>query len=99
MYVYEKDVEDNRVVLSDNQALFSKELTANDFNWVSIERPDEPIRANVRIRYSHREAPATIYPTEDGIKVIFDEPQRGITKGQSAVLYDGEVLLGGGVIV
>ena len=99
MYVYEKDVDNNRVILSDNESLFSNELVAENVNWVSIEKPDEPIRAKVRIRYSHREAPATVYPKGDSVRVVFDEPQRGITKGQSAVIYDGDILLAGGVII
>lgn len=103
MYVVKLDMERNEVVLDDNDALFKTELTAGPFNWVSIENPGEPFRALGRIRYRHKEAPCTVTPNEDGtISVLFDEPQRAITAGQSLVLYDEKTatyVLGGGVIL
>lgn len=102
MYVYKLNMERNEVVLADNEDLFSSELTADNFNWVSIENPDKPFRALGRIRYRHKEAPCTVTPHEDGsVSVVFDEPQRAITAGQSLVLYDIEsdqYVLGGGII-
>ena len=102
MYVYKLDIERNEVVLADNDDLFTAELTANNFNWVSIANPSTPFRALGRIRYRHKEAPCTVTPHEDGsVSVIFDEPQRAITAGQSLVLYDIETdsyVLGGGII-
>ena len=100
MYVKEKDLKDNKVVLCLNDELFSKELYANDFNWVSIEEPKEEIRCKARIRYNQKEQPATAKVMEDGkVKVTFDESQRAICKGQAVVLYDGDVVLGGGTIL
>lgn len=100
MYVKEKDLKDNKVVLCLNDELFSKELYANDFNWVSIEEPKEEIRCKARIRYNQKEQPATAKAMEDGkVKVTFDESQRAICKGQAVVLYDGDVVLGGGTIL
>ena len=102
MYVYKLNMERNEVVLADNEDLFSTELTADNFNWVSIENPGKPFRALGRIRYRHKEAPCTVMPQEDGsVSVVFDEPQRAITAGQSIVLYDiasGQYVLGGGII-
>ena len=102
MYVYKLDMERNEVVLSDNADLFSTELTADNFNWVSIGNPGTPFRALGRIRYRHKEAPCTVTPHEDGsVSVVFDEPQRAITAGQSLVLYDiasDQYVLGGGMI-
>ena len=70
---------------------------ANDVNWLSVERPDKPIRVQARVRYNQKEQPATLYPLESGnIKVVFDKPQRAITPGQALVCYDEELLLGGG---
>lgn len=103
MYVYRLNTEKNEVVLADDKDLFSNELTAEEFNWVSIARPDTPFRALARIRYRHKEAPCTVTPCDDDtVKVVFDEAQRAITAGQSVVLYDMEsdqYVLGGGKIV
>ena len=99
-YVLSLDTESNRVILGDNEELFTRVLTAEDFNWVSTEMPSGSIRASARIRYRHREAPAEIIPlSETSVRIIFDEPQRAITRGQSVVVYDGDYVLGGGIIV
>ena len=103
------DTEGNKVILGDNEDLFTRELTAHDFNWVSMAPPSGPFRASARIRYKHRESPAEIIPIIDSnknsadnvvsaVKIIFDEPQRAITRGQSVVIYDGDYVLGGGII-
>lgn len=98
-YVKEIRPESNEVVLCSNEELFQSSLTAGDVNWVSIPEPAGKIRAEAKIRYRHKPAAATAEMTENGLlKVIFDEPQRAITKGQSVVLYDGELVLGGGKI-
>ena len=98
-YVLDIDTGLNRVILGDNEDLFTRELTAVDFNWVSTDVPGGSIRASARIRYRHREAPAEIIPlSDDSVKIIFDEPQRAITRGQSVVVYDGDYVLGGGII-
>ena len=108
-YVLRLDTEGNRVILGDNEDLFARELTAHDFNWVSMAPPSGPFRASARIRYKHREAAAEIIPITDrnknsadnvvsAVKIIFDEPQRAITRGQSVVVYDGDYVLGGGII-
>ena len=100
MYVKEKRAEENCVVLSLNEELFSTRLYAIDFNWISGESPTEPIRAKARVRYRHVEQEATITPLKDGrVQVVFDEPVRAITKGQAVVIYDGDIVLGGGTIL
>ena len=99
MYVQELDMERNRVILGDNADLFTREFDAKDFNWIATDTPASDIRAKARIRYKHKEADATIVPTgPDTVHVIFDEPQRAITRGQSVVLYDGDYVIGGGTI-
>ena len=98
-YVLDIDTEGNRVILGDNEDLFTRELTADNFNWVSLAPAKGDIRASARIRYRHKEAPATIIPiSESSVKIVFDEPQRAITRGQSVVVYDGDYVLGGGII-
>lgn len=100
MYVCEKNTEKNEVILCTNDELFSKEVLVDNFNWVSIEKPNKGIRAKTKIRYNMQEQPCTILPIEDNkVKIIFDEPQRAVTKGQSAVVYDGDYVLGGGIIL
>ena len=99
MYVMDVDIEKNQVVLGRNEDLFSKRLVADDVNLISIDHIDAPIRVTAKVRYRHSEAPATVNPLPDGrIEVIFDEPQRAITKGQAVVLYDGDIVVGGGTI-
>lgn len=99
MYVAGKDIENNTVTLCTNEELFSKELTAIDFNWL-IPNPDKIIKSKARVRYNMKEQPATAYILDNGdVKVIFDEPQRAITKGQAVVLYNDDTVLGGGTIV
>lgn len=98
-YVLRLDTDRNQVILGDNEELFTRELTAGNFNWVSMAAPSGDIRASARIRYRHHEAPASVIPVSpDSVRIIFDEPQRAITRGQSVVVYDGEYVLGGGII-
>lgn len=99
MYVKEKNLAENKVVLCDNSALFSRELTAGDINLISTDRIDGELRVNARVRYNQKEQPATVTQTDENtIRVVFDEPQRAICKGQAVVLYDGDEVVGGGVI-
>ena len=100
VYVKEKNLEENKVVLCDNASLFSRELLANDINLISVDRIDEPLRVCARVRYNQKEQPATVWQLDDDtIRVVFDEPQRAISKGQAVVLYDGDYVLGGGTII
>lgn len=100
MYVQRLDMDQNQVVLGDNQDLFTREFDAGEFNWIAMDPPTGDIRAKARIRYKHKEADATIVPTgPDTAHIIFDEPQRAITSGQSVVLYDGDYVVGGGTIL
>jgi len=98
LYVIDIDPEKNRIVVGHKEELFSKGLIAKKVNLVSIPEIRKPIRAMVKIRQQHKEAPATLYPEKDAVKVIFDKPQMAVTPGQSAVFYDGDMVIGGGVI-
>lgn len=100
MYVKEKDTENNRVILSDNDSLFTTTLEADNINLITCDRLDSPVRVKARVRYKHQEQWATVTQTaEDRLLVVFDEPQRAIAKGQSVVLYDGDTVVGGGSIL
>lgn len=99
IFVYEKDAEKNIVRVGEESLLFGKTLEANDINLIACDRLNRPIRGEVKIRYSHKVSPAVIEQTgEDTLRVEFDEPQRAITKGQSVVIYDGDTVIGGGII-
>ena len=99
VYVVEKDMVRNTVTVGPEAALYRRELIASDFNWLSVPEPKKPIRAAARTRYHQAERPATAYPLpQNKVRLVFDEPQRAITPGQAAVLYDGELVLGGGTI-
>lgn len=98
MYVCGKDIENNTVTLCTNDELFSSELSARDFNALAPALPSE-FRCNARVRYNMKEQPATAYLDGESLRLVFDEPQRAITKGQAVVLYDGDTVLGGGTII
>ncbi|MCX7709660.1 MAG: tRNA 2-thiouridine(34) synthase MnmA [Clostridia bacterium] len=99
MYVVEIDVHRNRVVLGDESEVFSNALIADDLNFITFEKLESPIRVKAKIRYSAKEADAELFPIENSkVRVVFDAPQRAITPGQSVVFYDGDLIVGGGVI-
>ena len=94
-YVCSKNMAANTVTLGTNEDLFSRELVADNWNWIAVDGIREPMRVLARVRYRHTEQPATVYP--DG-RVVFDEPQRAITTGQTVVLYDEDTVIAGGII-
>jgi tRNA-specific 2-thiouridylase len=99
LYVITKQAAGNTLVVGTLDELGFTELTARDVNWTSGEAPREPFHAEVKIRYSAKEAGALVSPMEgDQVSVKFDAPARDVTAGQAAVFYQGEVLLGGGII-
>ena len=99
LYVCDILPDENKIVLGRNEDLFTKEISVCDVNFIAFETPPEVFRANVKIRYRQPETPATVFMTGGGsVKIVFDEPQRAATKGQAAVFYDGDTVLGGGVI-
>ncbi len=99
MYVKYKDTLNNRIVLSTDSELYSDSLTANDFNWIAYENPGGSFSAQVKTRYKSVPANATVTPLDDKrVKIVFDTPQRAITRGQAAVVYQGDTVVGGGTI-
>ncbi|MGE5677507.1 MAG: tRNA 2-thiouridine(34) synthase MnmA [Pseudomonadota bacterium] len=99
LYVVEIIPDKNLVVLGDEAEVFSRELTASNVNLIALEKLERPIEVKAKIRYSAREAAATVTPAGEGrVKVVFQEPQRAITPGQAVVFYQDDVLVGGGTI-
>lgn len=99
LYVIDKDVANNTVILGPDTALLRQGLLAENCNLISIDKLEAPLRVTVKTRYRQKDVPATIAPLADGkIKVVFDEPQRAITPGQAVVFYDGDYVVGGGII-
>lgn len=101
LYVLAKDSASNALIVGTLDELGQSELLAFNVNWPGGETPSAPFRAQVKIRYTAKEAPAEVTPLENGTRarVRFDAPQRDITPGQAAVFYNGDIVLGGGVIV
>ena len=89
----------NTVVVGPEEDIFKTDLLAKDVNFISIDKLEGPMKVEAKIRYSAKPAEATIYPAEDGkVRVKFNDKQRAITKGQSVVFYNGNSVVGGGVI-
>jgi tRNA-specific 2-thiouridylase len=99
LYVLGKNSITNTLIVGTQEELGSRELTARDVNWLSGETPHVPFRAEVKIRYTAKEAEALVTPMgENQVQVQFDAPQRDITAGQAAVFFQGDVVIGGGLI-
>lgn len=99
LYVIGLDAGRNRVVVGERSTAFQSECTVQRVNWVAIAPPTAPITAAVQVRYRSEAEAAIVTPlSDDRVKIVFDEPQFSITPGQAAVWYDGDVLLGGGII-
>ncbi len=99
LYVVTKHASSNTLVVGTLEELGFTELTAREVNWTSGETPREPFRAEVKIRYTAKEVEALVSPLEgEQASVKFDAPVRDVTAGQAAVFYQGEVMLGGGII-
>ena len=100
LYVVSINADQNRVTVGAANELLSDEFTAAGVNWVAFDAPAEPVRAEVRVRYRHTAAPATVTSLPDArARVVFDESQRAITPGQATVFYRGDEVIGGGWIV
>lgn len=99
LFVVQKDLPSNSLVLGTKDELYTRELAAADVNYIPFDRLDRPMRVSARTRYHQKEAAAVITPTgEKSAKVRFDEPQRAVCAGQSVVFYDGDLVVGGGFI-
>ena len=98
LFVYGKDTEHNTLIMATAAQMQFMSLEAGDVNFIPFDSLTEPIRCTAQTRYHQKDMPCTVYPTENGIRVIFDQPQRAISKGQAVVLYDGDYVIGGATI-
>ena len=99
VYVCGKNMEQNTVTVGPNEALYATSLLANNWNWFPFAQLTQPIRISAKARYNQPPQSATVYPEENGVaRVVFDAPQRALTPGQAVVLYDGDMVVGGGTI-
>ena len=98
MYVVDKDLEQNKIIIGDTEHLMKSELFARDVNLLAVDNLDTPMRVKAKIRYKQEETDAYAVMENGLLHVTFDEPQRAISKGQSVVLYDGDIVIGGGII-
>ena len=98
-YVLGKDFKKNLLIVGKNKKdLLQKEANIENVNWISFKKPKFPFKAMVKVRYGQKSFPATVYYLQKKCKLVFKNSQRAITPGQSAVLYKGNKLLGGGII-
>ncbi|ACD22606.1 tRNA 2-thiouridine(34) synthase MnmA [Clostridium botulinum] len=99
VFVTDINPKTNEVVIGAEEDIFKTELIAGDLNFITFDKLEKEIEVEAKIRYSARPGKATIVPLKDGrVKVVFNEKQRAITKGQSVVFYNGNIVIGGGVI-
>ena len=99
MYVIEINSHQNVITLGDDKDLYKDKLLVKDLNFISGDKLSDSIKAEVKIRYNSKKSPAIISPYgEDRVLINFEKPQRAITPGQSAVFYQGDVVVGGGMI-
>ena len=100
MYVISKNLEDNTVTLGPISELYQSTFLATDINLISVPKIEGEMKISAKIRYNQKEQPATVLQLDENtIQVTFLEPQKAITKGQAVVLYDGDVVVGGGTIL
>jgi len=101
LFVISKDTITNTLVVGSAEELGTRELIATGVNWTSNTPFSSPFQAQVKCRYTGREAPAEVIPQDGGekVRIVFESMQRDITPGQAAVFYNGDVVLGGGIII
>ncbi len=100
LFVVDKDMENNRLIMGKADEIFRDELVAGDVNFIIFDKLTEPVKCTAQTRYHQKDAGCTISPLEDGkVLVKFDEPHKAISKGQAVVFYDGEYVIGGGTIL
>jgi tRNA-specific 2-thiouridylase len=99
LYVVDIDIKKNALIVGPRERAFKRTFIVKDINWIAYESMTHPMKVWVKIRSTMKEEPATIYPLDEGlIKVEYDEPQWAPAPGQSAVFYEGDTVLGGGII-
>lgn len=101
LYVCNIDADNNEVIVGSNENLYSKEVHVKNVNWISPWLISDGMKVKTKIRYRQKEQSAILnlsIESDDEATIVFDEPQRAVTKGQAAVIYLGDIVLGGGII-
>ena len=99
-FVIDKNADTNTVILGDEEHLFKTEVLVKDVNFIPFDRLDKEMNVKAKLRYRHKESPATLYNMKNGnVKIIFSDPQRAPSAGQAAVFYNGDTVVGGGKII
>ena len=99
-FVIDKNADTNTVILGDEEHLFKTEVLVKDVNFIPFDRLDKEMNVKAKLRYRHKESPATLYNMGNGkVKIVFADPQRAPSAGQAAVFYDGDTVVGGGKII
>ncbi len=99
-FVIDKNAQTNTVILGDEEHLFKSEVRVTQVNFIPFDKLEGEMRVKAKLRYRHTEADAVIYPLDNGdVKIIFSSPQRAPARGQAAVFYDGDIVVGGGKII
>ncbi|MBI4727575.1 hypothetical protein HY768_10240 [candidate division TA06 bacterium] len=99
LYVVSLDPGNNRVIVGVKNDLRSQDCLVNNINWITLNKPTGPMHLQIKIHSAHQSAEAEVFPQENGsARVIFNMPQVAVTPGQSAVFYDNELVIGGGII-
>ena len=99
LFVLGFDKNKNEVIVGEESELFKDEVFVKDVNLLLVDKIDDWMRVEIKTRYSQKQASAKIVQVQDFIKVEFDEPQRALTPGQSAVFYIDDIVVGGGKII
>ena len=100
LYVVQIERAKSQIIVGEADELDSREFIAKGVNWVAFDEPAQPVRADVKVRYRHEPAAATIHALPDArARIVFDEPQRSITPGQATIFYNDDEVVGGGWIV
>ncbi|MCI8337007.1 MAG: tRNA 2-thiouridine(34) synthase MnmA [Peptococcaceae bacterium] len=97
-FVVDINAEKNQVVVGAEGYLYQKDCMVDEVNWIAIPELTEPMQVEVKIRYKSAPAKAVIEPEDQQVRVVFDTPQAGITPGQGGVFYQGDTVIGGGII-
>lgn len=98
LYVIDLNKDTNEVIVGEADKTFNNSLVAVDLNWISIEKLDKEMKATAKVRSAQTPVEVTLKPEDDTVCVKFDDHQKALTKGQSVVFYDNDILLGGGII-
>jgi tRNA-specific 2-thiouridylase len=99
MYVVDVNAENNVITVGNEQSLYCSEFIVEQINVISLDKLSSPISAQIKIRYNDHGHPGMIYPEKNSkFRIVFDKPQKSVTPGQSAVFFDGDKVIGGGII-